>query len=809
VDFNPNLSAAGLWTPVSRSLVTATYNGALAATFSGLVPFGGQAGYGFITTGWSYPSPTPTTPYDVTVGLFRPDGHGGVSLDTQSLSDPVTHGGGSVIVADFNGDQQADIVLMAHNEDPMVAQPSVAFMSNGAGGFTKVTLPGSVMAHDAELAYIGGQPAVITGTFSPGDGNPTYTYGPSGWTEHLSASLAWGGLGMDGALAEFAGPGRYELARGDVGVNYISPGVALENDIAIYSFDLQAFGPNSTGAIPQPIQTIVPYLSTLQQYKDTQGWGGKGLTHVSRLWAEDLNHDGKLDLLAGESMWTAGSSTYPSALQILLNKGDGTFQDATGRLNPDMGLASEEMDYSPTFMDIDHSGIDSLMFARGSSNGASRQANYLLLNDGTGRLYVALHDEFAALQSQVTAYLNLQYPESQNYFLDQSGASVAKFIALPQADGSVNYVAEQTILQKDAATGLWGQSYAYVNVPIHYNPTTDFKQNVSIADRNGSTLIRTWAGDDTVADIDGGSSAHIDGGAGQDVAVYSGALGQYVLGLNSDGSVSVSAQAGAIPQVKDTLVNIETLKFSDAALSTADLALVGGWFGSVLREATSGPHAGLAAQTALALTSGQETSTEALQAVLKQAAATSSVATLAYEFFTGQAPSAAGMDYLVSPTGPNPNNLNSPYYQSFGLENRYINFASNLGRAGAGSVGFSADYGSLTPEQAMTKAYQTIFGGTPSADKVGHLLHDLVPDGLGGSYSRLEYFQSYGGDGPSGIGTKAAMVGWLLAEAVKADLGTYAKSNDAFLTDVALHNAPFAIDIIGHYAQSGFVFQPG
>ena len=206
---------------------------------------------------------------------------------------------------------------------------------------------------------------------------------------------------------------------------------------------------------------------------------------------------------------------------------------------------------------------------------------------------------------------------------------------------------------------------------------------------------------------------------------------------------------------------------------------------------------------------GQFEIDSAVAQVVHLAAATSSVATLAYEFFTGQVPSAGGMDYLVSPNGPNPNNLNSAYYASFGLENRYINFASNLGRAGDGSAQFQSGYGSLSPEQAMTKAYQTIFGGTPSADKVDHLLHDLVPNGMGGAYTRLEYFEAYGGDGATGVGTKAAMVGWLLAEAEKADLGTYALSNEAYLTDVALHNAPFGVDIVGHYSQPGFVYQPG
>ena len=110
------------------------------------------------------------------------------------------------------------------------------------------------------------------------------------------------------------------------------------------------------------------------------------------------------------------------------------------------------------------------------------------------------------------------------------------------------------------------------------------------------------------------------------------------------------------------------------------------------------------------------------------------------------------MDFLVSPTGPNGNNLNSAYYQSFNLENRYINFAVNLGKLGEGKIQFEA---------------------------------------------------AYGGDGATGIGTKAAMVGWLLAEAVKADTGMYARANDAFLIDLA-DGANFAVDLVGLYGKPEF-----
>jgi hypothetical protein len=185
-----------------------------------------------------------------------------------------------------------------------------------------------------------------------------------------------------------------------------------------------------------------------------------------------------------------------------------------------------------------------------------------------------------------------------------------------------------------------------------------------------------------------------------------------------------------------------------------------------------------------------------------------SVATLSYEFFTGATPSAAGMEYLVSPSGPNPDNLGSAYYQSFNLENRYINFAVNLGKDGAGEASFSATYGALSLFDATRLAYSTIFGAAPSDAKIEALL-DPTTVLNGETITRAQYFADYGGDGPNGLGTKAAMVGWLLAEAEKADVGTYALSNDAFLSDVTLDNAPFGVDIVGHYGQSSFAFNPG
>ena len=223
--------------------------------------------------------------------------------------------------------------------------------------------------------------------------------------------------------------------------------------------------------------------------------------------------------------------------------------------------------------------------------------------------------------------------------------------------------------------------------------------------------------------------------------------------------------------------------------------------GAVLRSSTGSFATTLLAQ----VDSHQATADSALTQIVQQARASSSVATLAYEYFTGKVPSAAGMDYLVSPTGPNTNNINGSYYQSFSLENRYINFAVNLGKVGEGAAAFTAAEGAKTLFEATRDAYSKIFGAAPTDAKLHALLDpSFVLNGV--TMTRAEYFAYYGQDGANGIGTKAAMVGWLLAEAAKADVGSYAKSNDAFLIDVGLHNAPFAVDIIGVYGKPDYVF---
>ncbi|UAL11989.1 hypothetical protein [Caulobacter segnis] len=297
-------------------------------------------------------------------------------------------------------------------------------------------------------------------------------------------------------------------------------------------------------------------------------------------------------------------------------------------------------------------------------------------------------------------------------------------------------------------------------------------------------VISGWDGDDI-----------IDGGAGYDLVVMRGRSTDFLMTWTGD-SWKISdqrAQAGNVDfDGVDTVRNVEVIRFSD---KTIDLTTFAG--GNILRSTGRTTETFLGDVTTR-LSANTITGGQAIGEIIKAAGATTSVATLSYEFFTGTVPSQGGVDYLVSPTGPNGNNLNSAYYQGFNLENRYINFAVNLGKIGEGKEAFTAKYGGLSLFDATREAYKTIFGAAPTDAKI----HAMID-------TRADYFAVYGGDGPNGVGTKAAMVGWLLAEAQKADLGVMVRSNDAWLTDLADGSAPFAIDILdpakGYY-KADFIF---
>jgi len=188
---------------------------------------------------------------------------------------------------------------------------------------------------------------------------------------------------------------------------------------------------------------------------------------------------------------------------------------------------------------------------------------------------------------------------------------------------------------------------------------------------------------------------------------------------------------------------------------------------------------------------GTLTDAQTLNAALRTPStqSTTDVALATYEFFTGSIPSAAGLQFLVNNPTANANGLSSVYYQTFNQENRYYNFAINLGvnSASASSAQFAATYGGLTFAQTVQSAYEKIVGTSNAA---------AIADITG----RQAFFQAVAreraGTFNQDLATKAIVVGYILNEAIKADLGVYAQAIDAF--NVSLSGAnPFISPVYG------------
>ena len=111
------------------------------------------------------------------------------------------------------------------------------------------------------------------------------------------------------------------------------------------------------------------------------------------------------------------------------------------------------------------------------------QNNYILLNDGTGKLHVYYHDEFLSLSQQIERYYGVN---------DQLYGAEKRFISFLTPDKHINFL--MVVLGQDQLNGKSVLTETFINVPTDLYPTADFKQNIEVLDRNLSKNIRTWAG---------------------------------------------------------------------------------------------------------------------------------------------------------------------------------------------------------------------------------------------------------------------------------------------------------------------------
>ncbi|WP_310609687.1 hypothetical protein [Limnohabitans sp.] len=500
-------------------------NSTAVVSFYSQIPLGSSKLNGIVLGGWSYSGWSNTALHTVNIGVLEQGPDGLLRLNTAKyIADPATNGEGSVITTDINGDGAVDIFLAAHNESPLVPTASTVYLSQPDGSFKKVTLPDSVEAQSAILGNFNGVPTITTAGYGPTD--PYYQFNT---TTHSVDVKYWGGThsgslyGSSSVVGDFLGNGKSELVIGDFKTG---PGYSFDPNgpTKLVVYRLNGSSLTDTPAFVAPLYFDQPRY----QNKGFTSLIAGGLSHNYRTWTDDFNHDGKLDILAGVGIWSASAGWQKSKLQMFQNQGALNFTDVTDLLDQAYDENTSFVDYSMQILDIDKSGINSYLMAGDPNASGSKQSNYLMLNDGTGKLYAALHNEF------------------QGWAIN--GAN--KFIAYQLSNGAINYVAQNAN----------GDLY---NLPLQYVAATDFKQNIAVADRNNSTLMRTWAGNDTFTDTNAnGAPAHIDGGLGLDTSNYSKPSSSYQVKRSADGSVSVVGNG-----LSDKLVNVERLQFTDKTLA--------------------------------------------------------------------------------------------------------------------------------------------------------------------------------------------------------------------------------------------------
>lgn len=234
------------------------------------------------------------------------------------------------------------------------------------------------------------------------------------------------------------------------------------------------------------------------------------------------------------------------------------------------------------------------------------------------------------------------------------------------------------------------------------------------------------------------------------------------------------------------------------------------------------PDATTTAQIQTAATqnaAGQITDAQALNTVLDgaQVRATTDVAAVTYQFFTTAIPSQAGFNFLVNNPGTG---FNTSYYNGatgtatspgaggFNLENRYFNAAINLGAnpAGQSFQSFVNNYGSVSLQTTINVAYESIVG----AGVVGQA---QATAGIAAITASIPYFQRVAAERApqfnQDLATKAIIVGYILEEAVKADVGNYARALDQFNASLAAGSALFSTNLLTTYAMGGAGFNSG
>lgn len=279
-------------------------------------------------------------------------------------------------VGDFNSDGRADLLVIGHGTDtpPFPGEQAKLFIQSADGRLvdeTATRMPQrSSFTHNLAVADIDGDgdlDAYMCNVFGGDSGPRFYLNNGSGVfteaTDRIPADIAAGSSGSvftASALVDINGDGRPDLILG--GENVSSKNEVLLND------GTGRFVRNAAFALPPKL------------------FGPRAVTVA--ITAADLNADGALDLLlstTGGTILLADGRTIDGyglpGVQLLLNRGDGTFHEATAQLNLRFGPADTWVEWIRV-ADFNADGRPDILLQGAPSPTGTAFSRTLLLNRG-------------------------------------------------------------------------------------------------------------------------------------------------------------------------------------------------------------------------------------------------------------------------------------------------------------------------------------------------------------------------------------------------------------------------------------------
>ncbi|WP_198411763.1 FG-GAP-like repeat-containing protein [Microvirga flavescens] len=522
--------------------------------------------------GWAYGS-DPTGPDNAATRLLvlKQDASGGFT-EFSGLSGTVIAGTWQPLVADFNGDGKGDIGVAGFTDFPVTPVRST-FLISGASGYTRVDYEDRISAHGANLADVNGDGLmdVITATYSAVDsatGNPRtsdqYFLSQNGanpiaiWNTPDANPVNRSPGGSAVAAGDLDNDGQVDFVIGDA----IDTSIPLYDDAGYFQrADILIMKGNGTGMVNgTKVAKITPYFETHHDGLSPIDFGTGELfqetySHDVRTMIADFDGDGLNDILTLSTNYSLGENA--SAIRIYKNQGSFNFVDITDTWLPEY-QNNWTADYSLQVRDFDGNGTIDLAIAE-EGNGATH-GNAIFLNDGSGRLHLAVRDEYLTWANT--------FKNAAGVWID----NVPRFIPYLTANGTVNFqVLRDNVFLPD---GTRSSVYGTLNTNINFN--SDFTTAITANGTAGGDRLTGWAGDDTFLGLAGADT--LNGGLGSDTASYAGATAGVTANL-SNSTTNTGNAAG------DQYISIENLTGS----SFADI-LVGDNANNVLNGGAGDDH---------------------------------------------------------------------------------------------------------------------------------------------------------------------------------------------------------------------------